>query len=86
LNQGDPIGLIFAYKAILYFGQFFENFERRTHILATFSQKKFCINFDKNKDFGNFCMIFSQDNLDALGRTVGNRVSEAEIQRDQMRV
>jgi hypothetical protein len=34
LNQGDQIGRIFAFGAIVYFGQFLEN------VLATFSQEQ----------------------------------------------
>jgi hypothetical protein len=47
-NQGDQIGRIFAYWAIVYFGQFYENYKRIPNFLGNFfPPQKLCINFDK---------------------------------------
>jgi hypothetical protein len=40
---------IFAYSAILFFGQFFENDRNSTNFLGnSFPRNKLCINYDKN--------------------------------------
>jgi hypothetical protein len=56
--QGDKIGRIFAYWAIYFFGDIFENYRRSPNFLATFfQQKKLCTNFEKKivgLRFGDF--------------------------------
>jgi hypothetical protein len=40
LRQGDQIGRIFAYWAIVYFGQFILNYRSRPNVRTTFFQQK----------------------------------------------
>jgi hypothetical protein len=62
-EQGDPIGQIFAYWAVVFFLQFFQNYRSFPHIRPLFNTVKFlCINFDETR-FGLHLGRFFQTNL-----------------------
>jgi hypothetical protein len=65
--QGDQIGRIFAYWAIVFFGQFFENYRRGTNSWATFFHGKsnalILTKIELGLHFGRF---FSQAHLVTL--------------------
>jgi hypothetical protein len=62
-DQGDQIGRIFAFLAIILFGQFFI-----TEVPLNWEQKKLFINFDKMWIGLHFVRFFSQTRLVALLR------------------
>jgi hypothetical protein len=61
--QGDQIGRIFTQWAIVYFGQWFENYRSSPNFLATFSRStSYVLIFAKN-DGAIFLATFSQTHL-----------------------
>jgi hypothetical protein len=58
LRQGDRIVRIFAYWAIDYFGQFFENYRISTHTLKTFSTVKVMHSFWSKMSMGYILGVF----------------------------
>jgi hypothetical protein len=70
LRQGDRIVRIFAYWAIDYFGQFFENYRISTHTLKTFSTVKVMHSFWSKMSMGYILGVFSQTHLVTLLSTL----------------
>jgi hypothetical protein len=67
-DQGDQIGRIFAYWALVYFGLFFENYISSTNSLATFSK---CI---------SYAFILTKSGLgDILGKFFTNSSGHPDI-------
>jgi hypothetical protein len=61
--QGDQIGRIFAYWAVVYVGQFSENYRSSVNSYTTFSRYTLCINFGKKWVGLHFGRFFSQTHL-----------------------
>jgi hypothetical protein len=64
LCQGDQIGRIFAYWAIVKFKLFYVKYKSSSNFGRTFfHRKKCCIYFDKKTGWATFWAIFSQTHL-----------------------
>jgi hypothetical protein len=56
VKQGDQIGRILAYWVVVYFGQFLEDYMRRSNFCPTFSTVQMC-KVCQNMDWARFWAI-----------------------------